>query len=599
MRIGARSAARVSRSASGVNRKASTSGLALQVSASLVWLPQAACIAALIHGLGQGAGLRSVLPWALAFLVLGLVRAGLDAWGSRLTFASARARLTEYRRLAAVSVANRSPYDATRPASAAVASTLAEQADHLVPYLTRFLPARARSTWVPLCILLAVGWFSWAAALVLLAAAPLIPFFMALIGWRAKAVSQAQLVELADMNAFLLDRLRGLATIRALDAVADTAQDLGNRAQSLRRRIMAVLRIAFLSSAVLELFAALGVALVAVYVGFHLLGQLDFGTWRGKLNLGEALFVLLLAPAFFEPLRDLAAAWHDRASGLAAMAQLAALRQKGLPLRGDALAEEPAFRAAAYRPPAVEFESVDFRHDDSRPAILRGFDLKINAGEHVALAGPSGAGKSTILALAAGLLPAQQGRILIDGQPLDDTHAAALRRRMAWISQRPHIFAGSLLRNITLDRNISPERLRQALHLAALDELVARRGNAMLAEGGAGLSGGELLRLAIARAAVDPEADLILADEPTAHLDRDTARDITERLFQLAHGKTLLVATHDPVLADRAERIMTLAASVPETRDGPEVSHSARPIVSTAPPDPGTPAVAGAEKAEI
>jgi len=401
------------------------------------------------------------------------------------------------------------------------------------------------------------------------------------------------------MNAFLLDRLRGLATIRALDAVADTANDLGERAQSLRRRIMAVLRIAFLSSAVLELFAALGVALVAVYIGFHLLGQLEFGTWRGKLNLGEALFVLLLAPAFFEPLRDLAAAWHDRASGLAAMAQLAALRQPGLQLRGNALDQGSGSRTIAYKPPAVEFEGVDFRHDVNRPAVLQSFNLTISAGEHVALVGPSGAGKSTILALAAGLLPAQQGRILIDGQPLDDAHAAALRRRVAWISQRPHIFAGSLLRNITLDRNIAPETLRHALHLAALDELVARRGNTMLAEGGAGMSGGELLRLAIARAAVDPDADLILADEPTAHLDRDTARDITERLFHLAHGKTLLVATHDPVLAERVERTITLAAGVAETRDGPDVSHSARPADSSAPPDPGRRAAAAAETAAI
>ncbi|MCK9512156.1 MAG: thiol reductant ABC exporter subunit CydD [Pigmentiphaga sp.] len=556
---------RRARRSSDAPRNAASPGLALQVGASLIWLPQAACIALAIHHLGQDAGLLDILPWALAFLALGLMRAGLDAWGSRLVFASARARLGEYRRLAIAAVSNRSPFDAARPASAAVASTLAEQADHLVPYLTRFLPARAKSTWVPLCILLAVGWFSWAAALVLLAAAPLIPFFMALIGWRAKAVSQAQLVELADMNAFLLDRLRGLATIRALDAVADTASDLGERAQSLRRRIMAVLRIAFLSSAVLELFAALGVALVAVYVGFHLLGQLDFGTWRGKLNLGEALFVLLLAPAFFEPLRDLAAAWHDRASGLAAMQQLAALRQKGLPLRGDALAAAPepvqAAGARAYRPPAIEFDNVGFRHDDRRPAILRDFHLSVASGEHVALVGPSGAGKSTLLALAAGLLPAQQGGIAIGGLALDDDHAAALRRRMAWISQRPHIFAGSLLRNITLDRDIPPERLEQALHLAALDDLVARRGNAMLAEGGAGLSGGELLRLAIARAAVDPDADLILADEPTAHLDRDTARDITERLFHLAHGKTLLVATHDPVLAKRAKRMVVLKPS--------------------------------------
>src|SRR6478752_4170039 len=146
------------------------------------------------------------------------------------------------------------------------------------------------------------------------------------------------MVAMGSMNAFLLDRLRGLATLRALDAVDATAQRLGESAQSLRTRTMAVLRIAFLSSAVLELFSALGVAMVAAYVGFHLLGTLDFGTWGEQLNLGQGLFILLLAPAFFEPLRDLAAVWHDRAAGEAALNGLKQLGHHGLALPGGHVA---------------------------------------------------------------------------------------------------------------------------------------------------------------------------------------------------------------------------------------------------------------------
>ena len=176
-------------------------------------------------------------------------------------------------------LAARSPLDINRPASGFAASVLAEQAEAIVPYLSRFRPARLKATIVPIAIVLCVLPISWAAAIVLLVSAPLIPVFMALIGWRAKAASEKQLVEMGGMNAFLLDRLRGLATIRSLDAVDLTARRLRDNAQSLAARTMAVLRIAFLSSAVLELFAALGVAMVAVYIGFHLLGQLNFGAW--------------------------------------------------------------------------------------------------------------------------------------------------------------------------------------------------------------------------------------------------------------------------------------------------------------------------------
>ncbi len=180
-----------------------------------------------------------------------------------------------------------------------------------MPYLSRFKPARLRASVVPFVMLAVVLPLSWAAALVMLVALPLIPVFMALIGWRAQAASEAHLKEMGSMNGFLLDRLRGLATIRALGAVDMTALRLRASAETLKDRTMAVLRIAFLSSAVLELFSALGVAMVAVYVGFHLLGTLEFGTWGVPLNLSDGLFILILAPAFFEPMRDLSAVWHD------------------------------------------------------------------------------------------------------------------------------------------------------------------------------------------------------------------------------------------------------------------------------------------------
>jgi ATP-binding cassette subfamily C protein CydD len=557
-------------------------GAWLQVAAALVWIAQAAVLAWSVQQLASGAGFRAVLWPALAVFLLGALRAALHARGARLMFRAARAELAAIRARAVSAIARRSPVDRDRPASGLAASVLAEQAEMVLPYLTRYRPVRLRATLVPLAILAAVLPLSWLAAIILLAAAPLIPLFMALIGLRAKEASEAQMLEIGGMNAFLLDRLRGMTTIRALHAVDAVALRLRASALALAARTMAVLRIAFLSSAVLELFSALGVAMVAVYVGFHFLEQFPFGAWGGKLTLGEGLFILLLAPAFFEPLRELATVWHDRAAGEAALDALdglvgaddgTALQLPGaLPEASDSFGDGPRL------PPSVSIRDLTFGYPGRHEPALDGFSLDIAAGEKVALLGASGAGKSTVLALIAGLAPARAGEIVVGGVPLTGETAAAVRRRMGWIGQKPHFFAGSVARNVTLGRGwIEKADVAHALALSAFttysdaaeasgrsgfarpEEAPGKRSGPPMApravgEAGAGLSGGEALRLALARAAADPRADLILADEPTAHLDAATAAEVTAGLLRLAVGRTLIVATHDPVLAARMDR---------------------------------------------
>jgi ATP-binding cassette, subfamily C, bacterial CydD len=530
----------------------------VQALAALLWLPQAALLAMGIGNVAAGRGMADI-EWLVAGVVtIGIARALLDAVGSRLAFCAARHVLSKKRKRSITTLAARSPLDMDRPASGHAASVLAEQAEAIVPYLSRLRPARLKATIVPVAIVLCVLPISWAAAVVLLISAPLIPIFMALIGWRAKAASEQQLVEMGGMNGFLLDRLRGLATIRSLDAVELTAGRLRANAESLRTRTMAVLRIAFLSSAVLELFSALGVAMVAVYIGFHLLGQLNFGAWGERLSLNEGLFILLLAPAFFEPLRELSSVWHDRAAGEAAMDALDRLSENGIAMSGaGSSGNRPIFPTGGAS--RVRIESLRFRHSTGKPAVFDGFDLHVAPGERVALLGASGTGKSTLLALMAGLAPYQSGRISIGGTPLSVTTAAELRAGIAWVGQKPHIFAGSVSDNVALGRpEIGPNETQIALQKAALSEVANAHGNASVGEGGSGLSGGELLRLAIARAAANQDAGLILADEPTAHLDTATADDITESLLAISAGKTLIIATHNPVLANRMDRIITL-----------------------------------------
>ena len=569
----------------------------------LLWIPQAALLALGVARLQSGAGLSGVVWPVAGIVVAGLLRAWLDAWSSTRMFESARSRLSLWRERAITSLSARSPLDRSRLHAGTAASVLAEQAEAILPWLTRYHGAMWRVRLMPLVILLPVAWYSWAAATVLITAAPLIPLFMVLVGWRARAASEAQWLQMSSMNAFLLDRLRGLPTLRALGSVQTTARRLRASAEDLRQRTMKVLRIAFLSSAVLELFSALGVAMVAAYVGFHLLGYLEFGAWGGRLTLGEGLFILLLAPAFFEPLRELAAVWHDRAAGVAAMDALARLNENGLPLLDGAPAAQPgaekaatdsvpsalhdrpapdavkptSVKAASVKPasvdpaspqrpaPDVRLTDLGFAFPDEKP-VFQHFSLAVRPGEHVALVGGSGTGKTVLMSLLAGLLVPTSGRIEIDGQTLAPDTVGALRERMAWMGQRAHVFAAPVRDNIALGRpSVDDERVRQAITQARLDTVAQAHPGISLGEGGTGLSGGEAARLALARLMAAPEADLLLADEPTAHLDSETADQVAESLVTLARGRTLIVATHDPRLAARMDRIVQLPSPDPET----------------------------------
>ncbi|MDR3064504.1 MAG: thiol reductant ABC exporter subunit CydD [Comamonas sp.] len=536
-------------------------GAVWQVLAGLLWLPQAALLAWAVQLMANGQGVAAVWPMAAGMLLLGLLRAWAEGHGGLLANRAARMQLSRLRALVVQSLARTSPLDKSRPASGQAASAMVEQAEAIVPWLARYQSAMWRVRLLPLVILAAVAWQSWVAALILTAAAPLIPLFMAIVGWRAKAAAEEQMLQLGHMNAFLLDRLRGLSTLRALHAVDLTAQRLRDHAEDLRARTMRVLRIAFLSSAVLELFSALGVAMVAVYIGFHLLGTLNFGAWGDKLGLGQAMFVLLLAPAFFEPLRDLSAVWHDRAAGQASLQTLQAMQAQSVQIVGAQHAAEASSvnqRLSHGNPVSVSVCGLEVQAPGS-DSSLAPLTLHIQAGEHVALWSPSGSGKSVLLAQIAGLLPVQQGRIELDRQVLDARSATQLRRRMAWLGQLPHVFAGSVVRNIALGRNsVGPEQIALATQRAALGEALAHRPGTSLGEGGAGLSGGEVVRLALARMAAQTEAGLLLVDEPTAHLDPETAAQITQSLRHLARGRTMLVATHDAQLAAAMDRVIEL-----------------------------------------
>ncbi|MCC5968690.1 MAG: thiol reductant ABC exporter subunit CydD [Pararhodobacter sp.] len=520
----------------------------------LLWIGQAAVVAAVFAALLQD---MPALIWLFAmagfFLLIGLARVALESRATERLAGIARRLVRQMRDDLITREAARAPHDPARPDSAALAVLMAEKLDHLVPHVTRYRPAMVRVMVVPLTILALAFWHSWAVGLVLLVSGPLIPVFQVLVGLAARDASARQMAELGTLNTALLDRLRALVDIRLLGATDRMVAGFHDRAEALRASTMAVLRVAFLSSAVLELFAALGVAMVAVYVGFSLLELINFGYWRTPLTVGEGIFLLLLAPAFFEPMRELAAAWHDKAAALAVADEHRALQAR--PLRAFPGSGGAVARLAG----AATVRTVGLMVDHGTP--LRFADITLAPGASLAITGPSGSGKTTLLALLAGLSAPDAGQIEVAGQRLDDATADAWRARLAWVPQGVHFLSGSLRHNLA--PGASAAMLADALSRARAGEVVARlpRGlDTRLGELGAGVSGGEARRLMLARA-IHAAPDVLIADEPTADLDPETAQDVTEQLLALsARGVTLIVATHDMRLAARMDQRLELAA---------------------------------------
>ncbi|MCK7474859.1 MAG: thiol reductant ABC exporter subunit CydD, partial [Rhodopseudomonas palustris] len=385
------------------------------------------------------------------------------------------------------------------------------------------------------------------AAVILVVALPLLVWFSILAGKGAEEASGRQWASLARLGGHLLDQIRGLGELKLAGTSQAAVASVARAAEAYGRETMAVLRLAFLSALVVEFVATGAIAGVAVAVGFRLLwGELDFAT---------GFFVLLLAPEFFAPLREIGLRRHARLEAMTALGTLAPL-----------LAEP---KTAGHQPwtattaPAIRFEAVRVVHDDGRVA-LDGFDLDIAAGEHVALVGSSGAGKSTLFALLARFIEPSSGRILINGQPLADIDVRHWRHALVSMPQAPQFFDGSIADNIVMGRTAPgpacDDAVRRALGAAGADAIIARLPQGLatpLAERGKNLSGGEAQRLALARAffAAGP---LVLFDEPTSHLDAEAQAAVLRGLATLRQGRTVLTIAHRLETVASADRIVLI-----------------------------------------
>ncbi|MET3901259.1 ATP-binding cassette subfamily C protein CydD [Devosia sp. UYZn731] len=441
--------------------------------------------------------------------------------------------------------------------SGALSSAMIEQSEALDGYFVRYLPAMVQATVLPLAFAAVALPIDWMVALIFLFTAPLIPVFMALAGLGAEAAGKAQASALSRLSGRFADRIRGLTTLKLFGRADAETVAVRSASEELRLRTMRVMRIAFLSSAVLEFFAALGVAGVALYIGLTLL---DLVSLRGsELTLRAGLFCLLMAPEVYQPLRLLAAHYHDRANAKAAAAEIAAQFGRW-PNTGGAISVIPASPVKPARVAGLELVGVSITTPGGR-SVMHDANLAVEPGVHVAILGASGIGKSTTLEAIAGLREFG-GSILIDQTPLGEIAESDLRQRIAMLGQRPRIFAGSIADNIRLGRR---DACHVAVRLAAQRACVTGFADALpnglatvIGDNGLGLSGGEIQRIALARIYLRDPA-LILLDEPTAHLDSMTETMVLDGLLDFAIGRTLLVATHAPVVAARMDKVFRIA----------------------------------------
>ena len=530
--------------------------ITLGLGGGLLLILQARCMADIVHGaFMEDRSRQELLPLFVSLAAIFTLRA-LVGWGREIAGFQAGARVrTEIRKQLVDHITLQGPAFVNEQHSGALAIIALEHVEKLHDFFAHYLPQLALAVMLPLTILAFVFPISWAAGALLLFTAPLIPLFMILVGMGAESISQRHHQALARMSAHFLDVLQGLTTLKLFNRSKQESRNIARVSADYRRRTMGVLRVAFLSSAVLEFFSALAIALVAVYLGMTYLGYIDFGRYGQPLSFNAGFFILLLAPEFYFPLRELGTYYHAKAEAVGAVKEI-------LPYLASS-PEPPAHKQPLPRTPfPIEFRNVTFAYDQGKRSVLEDLNFALAQGEQVALVGPSGAGKTTILNLLLRFLSPDRGHIRLGTSRLKDIHPEEWLTHIGWIGQQPMLFYGTIKDNIQLGRwGASSGEINTAAESAGVMEFAGKlpRGlDTPVGEHGLGLSRGQAQRISLARAFLK-NAPLLLLDEPTAGLDIENERRVLQALEALSRQKTLLLLSHRLTHLHKMDRILVLS----------------------------------------
>ncbi len=524
--------------------------IALGVLTAVLVVAQASLLGRVIAGAfpgGDDLADSAPLLWLLAGVIVlrALCAGGFEASGrigAGRVMSELRSRITSH-------LLHARPTGLRDQRSGELVSTAVQGVDALEVYFARYLPQLVLAVLVPVVILAWIFPRDFAAGMILLVTLPVIVVFMVLIGLGARAATDRRWRTLSLLSAHFLDVVRGLETLRANDRAQAQVETLARAGDEYRRETMATLRIAFLSSLVLELAAMLGTALVAATIAIQLIG--------GNLAFSTGLAVLILAPELYLPIRMVGQQFHASADGLAAAERCFEV------LDTPATVAAPEVPAPAPDPSrsALVLDGVAFSYPERDVPVLEDLSLRVEPGERLALVGPSGVGKSTVAAVLLRLLEPAAGRITCGGTDLADVDPEAWRRRVAWVPQRTTLFSGTIAENVSFaDRSAPREEVEAACRASGLDRVAAALPDGLetqVGEAGRRLSAGEAQRVALARAFLR-NAPLLILDEPTAHLDANASSEIGEAIERLAAGRTTLMIVHRPALARGADRVVEL-----------------------------------------
>lgn len=485
---------------------------------------------------------------ALAFIALLITRQGLAALAEWQAARASTAVRSDLRHNLYRAIMARGPVELSATTSGTLISTLIERVEACDAYVARYLPAQASVLVLPLFTLLVIGYYQPISALVPLFAFLLMPVLLALFGRMAKQASDRQFVALTRMGSLFADRLRNLTLLRTLSAAAREQEKLAATTTAFRERTLAVLRVAFLSAGVQDVLLAACIVAQALLL-LHV-----------NAPLAVAIPVLLLTLEFFAPLRTLSAAYHDRASAMAALSEISPLLEVGHKTApGRRFLPEPLLH------PSLDIMKVSYTYPGRTTPALREFSLRVEGSEFLALTGPSGGGKSTLLHLLLGFIEPDSGALAVAQLPLNQIDPSQRARLFSYIGQRTRLFHGSLAENIRLDNpHATDDAVRAAAHAARLDEVIADLPeglNTQLGERGYGLSGGQAQRVGLARAFLRG-APILLLDEPTAGLDSETAHEVLLAIKALARERTVIMVSHDAQALKMAERVVRVGELV-------------------------------------
>ncbi|MEQ9902407.1 heme ABC transporter permease/ATP-binding protein CydD [Pectobacterium aroidearum] len=509
---------------------------------------QAWLLATLLHALIiEHAPRESLLSPFLLLIATFVLRALNSVLRERVGFLCGQAVRQQIRKLVLDRLQQLGPAWVQGKPAGSWATMILEQVDDMQDYYARYLPQMYLAALIPLLILITIFPLNWAAGLILFLTAPLIPLFMALVGMGAADANRRNFLALARLSGHFLDRLRGMETLRLFHRGEAETEQIRHASEDFRSRTMEVLRMAFLSSGVLEFFASISIAVVAVYFGFSYLGELDFGHYGMGVTLFAGFLVLILAPEFFQPLRDLGTFYHAKAQAIGAAESLVTfLAEEG---------ETVGFGTQTFSSDsaiAIRAEDLVVLAPNGTP-LTQPLTFDIRAGERIALVGLSGAGKSSLLNALLGFLP-YRGSLTVNGQALNTLTPESWRKQLSWVGQNPHLPEQTLRSNILLGNpQANIVELQRAIERAYVQEFLPQLPQGLettIGDGAARLSVGQAQRVAVARALIHP-CNLLLLDEPSASLDAHSEELVMTALNDAARHQTTLLVTHQ--LADITE----------------------------------------------